>query len=132
MTVSQDFCQRQGIAPERFEATAFRSALYPHARLLCGIVGLLQADFFSIDRELVRVAGRTSSSREFRLEEREFHSHPENSGVLRRYFLLRLSTRRLHQLLFPSGSRRTTSAPPMAPIAGRVPPTALGTKGSQS
>lgn len=105
MTVSKEFCQRQGIPPERFETTAFRRALYPHARLLRGVVSFFQSDFFTIDRELVRAAGGAASSREFRLDEQEFHSHPENSNVLRRYLLLRISTRRLHQLLFPRDRR---------------------------
>lgn len=131
MTAAQAFCQRQGISPGHFETIAFRRSLYPHARLLHGIVGFFQADFFTIDRELVRAAGGTASSREFRLEEQEFHSHPENSSILRRYLLLRLSTRRLHQVLFPS-SRRASSAAPISPAPVRVTPAALDSKSSRS
>lgn len=131
MTASHDFCQRQGIPAGRFEATAFRRALYPHARLLRGVVSLMQADFFSIDRELVRTAGGTASSREFRLEELEFHNHPENSGVLRRYLLLRISTRRLHKLLFPS-VRRTGSTAPMPLPPASMAAAALNPKRSRT
>ncbi len=118
MTALHDFCQRQGIPPEHFEAIALRRALYPHARMLRGILGIVRADFFSIDREFVRAAGSTTSSREFRLEELEFHSHPENSSLLRRRMLLRVSTRRLHQLLFPS--RRRTNASLGGPSPGAL------------
>ncbi|HEY1108260.1 MAG TPA: hypothetical protein VGE76_06500 [Opitutaceae bacterium] len=120
MTVSKDFCQRQGIAPEHFEAIAFNRALYPHARLLRGIVAFFQPEFFAIDREMVRAAGATASARDFRLEELEFHSHPENAGLLRRRLLLRISTRRLYQLLFPHGNRHRLSAPRL-PLAMNRP-----------
>lgn len=122
MTVSKDFCQRQGIAPEHFEAIVFDRALYPHARLLHDVVAFFQPEFFSIDRELVRAAGAVSSSRDFRLEEMEFHSHPENASLLRRRLLLRISTRRLYQLLFPAGTRHGLPSPRLPLAMNRQAP----------
>ncbi len=114
MTLAERFCQRHNLPLARFESAVFSRSLYPHARLLRYLVVFFYPRFFEIDRELIRGVGTLSSSRDFRIEELTFHDHPQNGRFLRRVLHLRVSTRRVQNMVSSLRTAKTASPFPSA------------------
>jgi hypothetical protein len=98
-TFGQLHAEQHGLCPEHVERDLLRRCLYPHARLLRGLVALVAPLHFAADFDLVREVAALTQAGECRLEIRTHRHHPAGGGVLRRRFYLRLSTRRLRRLV---------------------------------
>lgn len=99
-TFGQLYAARRHLGPEQVERDLFLRCLYPHARLLHGLVTLVAPDHFAADRELIREMLRLTDPAESRFEIKAHRHKPAAGGVLRRRFCLRLSTRRLRRLVW--------------------------------
>jgi hypothetical protein len=97
-TFAEKFCARHNLDPEKYEAVAFKRALYPAARWLRPVL-VLKADYFAADREFIRGVGRLTRSSNFDSEAQNFLYHPNNRGFLRHVFKLRASVRRLSRMV---------------------------------
>lgn len=115
-TFAELYCARHGIAPDAYQQTVFRRALYPHARPFVWLLTLLERDYFAADLDLVRAAGLARKLGEYVNDSEEFVHHPANRGAMRRFFRLLVSVRRLRTLLRTTlaVADRSTS-PPVAP-----------------
>ena len=98
-TFAELFCSQYKLAPEDFNRVVFRRSLYAHARLIAGLVGMLDGDFFEPDRDLVRAVATLRRARDFPGEISEFVHHPANRRFARRVLRIRISAGRL-RLIF--------------------------------
>jgi hypothetical protein len=104
------YCEHQRLPPEKFERTLVWRCLHWQARPFYWLLSL-NRDFFSADFDFVRGVGELRSRRQFRDEAAEFHYHPNNRGLLRTFFRLRVSSHRL-QAVFESEIKRATTTSP--------------------
>ena len=104
------YCERHGIAPDKFEGALLWRALHWQARPFYWLLWL-NRDYSSPDFEFVRSVGELRSRRGFRNEAAEFHYHPKNRGLLRTLLRLRVSSHRL-QAIFEREIQQTVTAPP--------------------
>jgi hypothetical protein len=104
------YCERYGLAPERYEKHILWRSLHWRGRLFFWLPGL-QRTFYKPDFEYVRGVGELRSRRGFHDESTEFHYHPGNRGFFRRVFLMRVSSRRL-QAHFEREISHTVTTPP--------------------
>lgn len=98
-TFSEAFCRRHNLPPERYVRAVLTRSMYPHARLVAPIIRLLSTDHFTADIDLVRGVGRIRSPRDFQTELADFAHHPANEGFLRETLRLRVSAKRLQDLV---------------------------------
>jgi hypothetical protein len=98
MNFSEKFCASRGLPPEKYEETVMRLALRPLARLLWPLLAFYP-NYFAADRDLVRAVGRLSRVRDFEDEAVDFAHNPVNRGFFRQTLQLRVSTRRLLNLV---------------------------------
>ena len=73
-------------------------SLYPVAKVFRGTLGLIPR-YFAADLDFIRCVGRLTRRRDFAMEEMDFVQNHENRGFLRRRLKLRVSARRLHELV---------------------------------
>jgi len=109
-TFREIYCERHGIAQDKFERVLVWRSLHWPARPLFWL-GRFYRDYYSPDFEFVRSVGELRSRRGFRNEAAEFHYHPQNRGLLRTLFRLRVSSRRL-QAIFEHEIHQTVTTPP--------------------
>lgn len=93
------FCARHGVAPEHCEHEIFRRTLYPWARLVAPILTLLNPQHFVPDYEFVQRTAKLRSRGKLQGEIVNFLEHPWNAGFGRKVLRLRISTRRMKQLV---------------------------------
>lgn len=95
----ETFCERMGCADADYPARIFRRTLYGHARPLAFGLRLLRPDHFTIDDELIEVAGNARSWDEFNqaLESHAFNNKLRG-GFLRRQLKLRVSGQKLSRI----------------------------------
>jgi hypothetical protein len=93
------FCQKRDLAPDRFVEEVLAQTLYPHAHILYVLLVWLHRDYGAVDLEFINGVGRLSLLQDFRVEAEEFAHHPRNFGFLRQRLRIRVSARRLRQLL---------------------------------
>lgn len=98
MNFSEKFCAARGLPPEKYEQAVMRLALRPLARLLWPLLAFYP-DYFAADRDLVRAVGRISRLRDFEDEAVDFAHNPVNRGFFRQTLSLRVSTRRLRDVV---------------------------------
>lgn len=98
MTFAEEFCRVHELEPEQFEAEILKRALYPAARLLRPVLAL-DRDYFTPDLDFIRGVGRMRHPDAFTIEARDFAHHPENRGFRRETLRLRVSARRLRDLV---------------------------------
>ena len=98
-TFRERFCQRHGLPLHDFESRVFSETLYLPARPVVSLLRWIQPDFFSSDLEFIRSVGDIRSRRYFHAEAGEFHTHPSNRGILRRWLRLRVSAERVRRLM---------------------------------
>ncbi|HVT73942.1 MAG TPA: hypothetical protein VHD61_12470 [Lacunisphaera sp.] len=109
-TFRELYCERHGIAPDRFEHALVWRCLHWQARPFFWLQRL-NREYYSPDFEFVRGVGELRSRRGFRTEAAEFHYHPRNRGLLRSVLRLRVSTQRL-QSIFEREIRESVTQPP--------------------
>ena len=98
MNFSEKFCATRQVRPEDFEATVLRLTLRPTARLLRPLLDL-NPNYFAADREFIRGVGRISRLEDFGSEAEDFANNPYNCDFLHRALRLRVSRRRLRDLV---------------------------------
>jgi len=93
------YCRARRIRPADYGRTLFREALYPHARPLAGLLAWLDRRHFAADHEFVQAIGHIRSVGDFALPMGAYIEHPANRDFLRRRLRLRISTRRVLDLV---------------------------------
>ena len=94
-----------------------RRALYPHARVLLGLMSAsTRRHYFEIDLEFIRAIGQLRSRRDFRNECSEFMRDPSNRKFARKALRLRVSGHRTRQMVDD-----LFGAPESMPPMGREP-----------
>ena len=97
-TFRELYCERRGIAADRFERDLVGRSLHWQARPVYWLLGLNKA-YTSPDYEFVRGVGDLRNWKEYRNEAIEYHYHPHNRGFLRTVLRLRVSASRLQSVL---------------------------------
>lgn len=97
-TFRERYCERRGIATERFERELVYRSLHRWALPFYWLLGM-NHEYTSPDYDLVRGVGDLRQWREFRGEAVEYHYHPYNRGFLRTVLRLRVSVQRLQRVL---------------------------------
>lgn len=92
------YCASHGVPHDQFEQHLLLRTLYPHARFLLPLLRLIP-DYFSADTEFLRSIGALRRRRDFVSEAGEYIASWQNRGVLRRWFLLRVSAERTRKLV---------------------------------
>ena len=115
--MSQTFRERYSafhkIPVEQFEEHLLPRALYWHARMFRGFLGLVPG-YFVADRDFIRSVGDLRSRRFFHAEAGEFHTSEGNRGILRRVLRLRVSADRARKFMEECwGSHVAGSTPPV-------------------
>ena len=109
-TFRELYCARHGFALEKFERALVWRCLHWQARPFYWL-HRLDRGFFSADFEFVRGVGELRSRRQFHDEAAEFHYHRSNRGLLRTFFQIRVSARRV-QAVFEDEIKQVTTTPP--------------------
>jgi hypothetical protein len=98
-TFSELFCERYGVAPERYARVMFRRCMHRRAWLFLPLLWLLPDEYFLADHELIRDVARLTSTRALSDDLADFYSHSSNMRFLRRRLRLRISGRRVSHLV---------------------------------
>jgi hypothetical protein len=98
-TFAELYCERHGIDLDQYAQEVMKRSLYPHARLLAGLVRALWPEHFTADLDFVRSVGRLRRFREFAYESEEFAHHPANRGFWRLTANVRVSSRALRRIV---------------------------------
>lgn len=93
------YCQQQGIDAADFVAHIFERALYPQARPLTGLLGLIRRDYFQADRFFIDDVSRLQRYEEFHAIGVDYSQHHSNGWFLRRVLRLRVSTERMRRIV---------------------------------
>ncbi len=93
------YCQQQGIDAAEFGAHIFERALYPQARPLTEVLGLVRRDYFQADRFFIDDVARLQRYEDFHAIGVEFSQHHSNGWFLRRVLHLRVSTERMRRIV---------------------------------
>lgn len=97
-TFRELYCERRGIPADRFERELVNRSLHWQARPVYWLLSL-NKQYTSPDYDFVRGVGDLHRWREFHDEAVDYHHHPRNRGFLRTVLRLRVSSRRLQNLL---------------------------------
>jgi hypothetical protein len=97
-TFAEKFCVRYHVRPEDYEKEMLLRSLYIPGRLLRRLIGA-EANYFSPDREFIRGVGKLTQIHGFGAELWAFTVNPENSRFHRQRLKMRVSARRVQQLL---------------------------------
>lgn len=100
------YCALHGIRPDQFNLHLLKQALYPHARLVRPLLEFACPNYFAADNDFVCEIALLTRYHEFYDSSIEFVHHPENRGLMRRLFLIRVSTDRMRRIV-----RRTLRIP---------------------
>src|SRR5690348_14887706 len=93
------YCRRWGIAPSVFARDLLLRSVYPHARPLLGLLTRLNRGHFEADYEFIVDVGQLRRRFDFGAVAESYISHPANKGFLRRRLKLRISVRRMLELV---------------------------------
>lgn len=93
-TISERYCQRLNLPPERFSRHLLWRSLTLQTRLLYPVL-LLIPRYFEPDMEFIESLGTESSLEHFQTDIIAFKHHPANRTFLRRKLRFRLSTQKL-------------------------------------
>lgn len=115
-TFAEIYCERENLSPAELNHVLFIRALYPPARLIVGLVRWLNPRHFIADYEFCEDVGYLRSLEDFSLALGSYIEHPANRGFLRRRLRIRVSARRMLQIVrtvfAPNG--RVTAPPAQA------------------
>ena len=99
-TLRELYLAQRQIEPAHFEEHMLRRALYPHARVLLGLMsGSTRRHYFGIDLEFIRAIGQLRRRRDFRNECSEFMRDPSNRKFARKAWRRRVSGHRTRQMV---------------------------------
>jgi hypothetical protein len=115
-TLAEIYGERAGLPPAELNHVLFIRTLYPHARLVAGLVRWLKPHHFLADHEFCEDVGHLRNLEDFSLVLGSYIEHPANRGFFRRRLRIRISARRMLQIVrtvFAPNGRVT--APPAAP-----------------
>jgi hypothetical protein len=93
------YCRSRGIAPSAFARELLQQGAYPHARPWLGVLARLNPGHFDPDYEFIADVGQLRRRTDFGDAAGSYLSHPLNKGFLRRRLRLRISVRRMLQLV---------------------------------
>lgn len=99
-TFAQLLCQHCEVSPEAYAEIMFRRCLYRHARLFRPFLRSLMDDYFDADAELILGVGSLRRAEDLDDEIAAFFSCRCGRSFLRRVLRLRLSTRRVRDLVY--------------------------------
>lgn len=97
---AQLYAEQTGTPPGEVERQLLRRCLYPHARLLQPILAVVAPGIFAADIDMIHNVAQVTDAYEFTYDARAHRHHPAAGGIARRCFFLRLSTHRLHHLVW--------------------------------
>lgn len=95
---AETFCERHGIALERFPAEMLRRALYPHARFILPVWAWFDETLLEADRELVLQIGSAETKDHIRSTLSRMPLYYGESWNSRQRGRLRISSRRVMEL----------------------------------
>lgn len=99
-SLAQLYAVQHQLHPDEVERDIFSRCLYPHARVLCPLLNLMAPMHFSADIDMVSDVMQLTDPGEFRFDVRAHRHHPTAGGFWRRWCFLRLSTHKLHLLVW--------------------------------
>lgn len=114
-TFAEIYGERTGLSPAELNHVLFIRSLYPPARLIARLVRWLNPRHFIADYEFCEDVGNLRSLEDFSLALGSYLEHPANRGFLRRKLRIRVSARRMLQIVrtvFEPNGR--VAAPPAA------------------
>jgi hypothetical protein len=97
-TFEERYCEATGCTAAEFPRQIFWKCLHRHALPVAPVILLLNAEYFSLDRELIAEVRKAQKMNEVWEEVRQYFVSPRHEGVLRRKANIRLSARRLINL----------------------------------
>jgi hypothetical protein len=124
-TFSELFCQRHGVEPSHYADAMFRRCLHRRAILFAPLIRLFSSDYFEADFDLIGSVGKITSTRDLSDELSNFNFHPANKGLLRRRLKMRVSGRRLTQVVLdvlPHAKASTSKPPIVHDLEGTIGP----------
>jgi hypothetical protein len=93
------YCRRRGIAPSAFARDLLLRSVYPHTRPLVTLLTQLNRGYFEADYEFIVDVGQLRRRTDFGAAAESYISHPANKGFIRRRLKLRISVRRMLELV---------------------------------
>jgi len=93
------YCSRHSLDPKNYQHAVLRRCLYLHAQPLWWLLGWSHPGFFQPDLELIESIAQLRSRKDFASEAADFQNHPGNRNLLKRVLRLRVSVRRLRELV---------------------------------
>lgn len=96
--MAEEFCRQRGLPADGFERALLQETLYPAARRARFFLGLIP-NYFEPDLQFVSYVGRLRRLVDLRNEETDFNSDRANRGFFRGTLRLRISTRRMRQVV---------------------------------
>lgn len=109
-TFAESYCTRHRLSEDQYARAVLRRALYPQARLLYPLITLTAPDFFAADLELVSTLGRVQTIRHFHEVSVDYRHQLARADFARRNLNLRVSLRRLREIMAETLSARSQSA----------------------
>lgn len=98
MTFLERYCAATGCPPAQFRRRIFWRCLHPLARPFVPLLGGMNSEYFSADRDLIADAARATTLEQLRDDIRDYLHDPRNQLWLRGTLQLRFSTSRLRAL----------------------------------
>lgn len=109
-TFAQSYCARHRLSDDHFAPAVLREALHPQARILSPFIAVAAPDFFAADLELISALGRVRSVQHFREVSAVYRHRLARAGFARRTLRLRVSLRRLRDVMAETFDARTHAA----------------------
>ncbi len=106
-TFADRYIQIYGIAPEDFENSLLARVRYRAANMLQPPLGWCDRRGEAVDREFVARIGRIMHPRDFLMERADFTDDPANRTFLRRRLRLRVSVKRMQDVVYEVMIRRS-------------------------
>lgn len=93
------YCALHSIRQDEFNLHLLKQALYPHARLVRPFLEFMRPNYFAADNDFVCDVALLTRYNELYDSCIEFVHHPENRGLMRRMFRIRISTDRMRHIV---------------------------------
>ncbi len=97
-TIRELYCERHGIAIDRFERELLGRSLHRRAKPFYWMLRL-NREYAAPDLDFVRTVGDLRNWRDFQNEVADFRDHPRNRTFLRAMLRQRISSRRLQDIV---------------------------------
>src|SRR5207247_622760 len=134
-SLQEAYCTATGCPAAKFRARIFRRCLSSVTWLMTPLLGGINSDYFSADRDLIAQIGRAGNMERVREEVRDYFHDPRNRGWLRGRLKLRLSTSRLRavarEYLPGEDNSAGASRPGFPHVGGRTGATGVSRVGTR-